>query len=247
VRVRSGRVVAEQSLAFTSENETRRGITLSLGATAPARSWTLPAFAAGDGAANSVFVANFGTVATEVEVAPRFEDESAVAPSTVAVPGRSAEVVDLGPLVDSGVAFDVQVRATGSAPVVAERFGAWGQPSGTIGSATALGSTVRARDWVFAWGRLTADDAAVVSVFNPNRSETTVRLLGYQADGDQPASRRELNVAAGKQGSFDLRELNIPPDQVLVVRARLPVVAALRVLGPSGASVAPGVPDPHAS
>jgi len=246
VRVRTGRVVAEQSLAFTSENETRRGITLSLGTPVPARSWTLPGFVAGEGVASAVFVANFATVATEVEIVPRFEDESTVAPSKVAVPGRSAEVVDLDPLVDSGVAFDVQVRATGSAPVVAERFGAWGEASGTIGSAATLGSTVPARAWVFTWGGLTADDAAAVSVFNPNRRETNVRLFAYQADGDQLANEGELTVARGKQGTFDLGELNIPPDQALVVRADAPVIAARRALGPSGATLTPGVPDPHA-
>ena len=35
--VRTGRIVAEQSLTFTTENETRRGLTLSLGAPSPSR------------------------------------------------------------------------------------------------------------------------------------------------------------------------------------------------------------------
>jgi len=38
VHVRTGRVVAEQSLRFTADNETRRGLTLSLGAPTPAPS-----------------------------------------------------------------------------------------------------------------------------------------------------------------------------------------------------------------
>jgi hypothetical protein len=246
VRVRTGRVVAEQSLAFTSENESRRGITLSLGAPASARSWTLPGAVSGDGTANAVFVANFDPRATEVEIAPRFEDQNTVAPSTVAVAGRSATVVDVGSLAGAGAAFDVQVRATRSVPVVAERLGAWAQASGTIGSATALGSPAPARDWVFALGRLTAEDGAAVSVFNPNRSEAKVRLLAYQSGSDQPASERELTAAAGKQGTFDLRDMNVAPDQVIVVRADAPVVAVRRILGPAGASLAPGVPDPHA-
>jgi hypothetical protein len=246
VRVRTGRVVAEQSLVFTPENEARRGLTLSLGAPLPAQSWMLPGVLSGDGAANGVYVANFDSAAAEIEIDPRFEDGNTAAPSKVAMPGRSATTVDLGPFAGSGVAFAVEVRATRSVAIVAERLGARGQPSGATGSATALGSADPARDWVFALGRPATDDAAAVSVFNPNRSETRIRLFAYQSNSDQPATERELMVAAHKQGTFDLREMNVAPDQMIVVRADAPVVAARRILGATGASLAPGVPDPHA-
>jgi hypothetical protein len=246
VNVRVGRVVAEQSLVFTSENENRRGLTLSLGATAPARSWTLPGVVAGDGVANGVFVANFDPTATEVELTPRFEDESSVAPSRVAVPGRSTVLVDLGPFAAPGVAFDVQVRTTGNVPVVAEGLAAWGPAAGTVGAATAVGNPQPARDWVFALGRLAAEDAAALSVFNAGAREANVKLIAYESGSDLPASERELTLAASKQATFDLGELGIAPDHLIVVHADEPVVAARRILGPSGASLAPGIPDPHA-
>lgn len=245
VHVGTGRVVAEQSLAFTSENETRRGLTLSLGAPAPARSWTLPGVVSEDGAAHAVYVANFDAAATEVEVALRFEDENTVAPSTVQVAGRSTVAVDLGPLVGAGVAFDVEVRSTRDGAVVAEQLGAWVPPAGATGSATALGSPVPARGWAFAGTRVSSEDGATVSVFNPNRSAAMVKLLAYTSGTDRPASESEVSVRAGKQATFDVSELGIAPDQVVVVRANAPVVAARRILGPTGASLAPGVPDPH--
>jgi hypothetical protein len=247
VHVRVGRVVAEQSLVFTPENESRRGLTLSLGAASPAPSWTLPGVVSGDGVANSMFVANFDRAATEVEITPRFEDETSAGPSRVAVPGRSAVVFDLGPFAGTGVAFDVQVRTTGNTPIVAERLGAWAPAAGTIGAATALGSPEPARDWVFALGRLAAEDAAAVSVFNPGPNEAKVKLVTHGSGSDEPAEERELTLAAREEATFDLAGLNVAPDHVVVVRADQPVVAARRIVGPSGASLGSGIPDPHAA
>jgi hypothetical protein len=244
--VRTGRVVAEQSLEFTSENETRRGLTLSLGANAPALSWTLPGFVSEDGSSQGVYVANFDAAATEVEIAPRFEDQNTVAASRVAIAGRSTAVVDLGPLVGSGAAFGVQVRATRGVPVVAEELGAWGPPAGATGAATVPGSPLPARAWAFSVGRLGSDDGATVSVFNPAQDEAAVRLLVYEPGADRPADERPLSVPGRKQATFNLGELQIPADRVLLVRADVPVVAARRIFGPSGASLAPGIPDLHA-
>jgi hypothetical protein len=247
VRVHTGRVVAEQSLTFTPENEIRRGLTLSLGAAAPAPSWMLPGFVAEDGAAHAVYVANFDADATEVEVAIRFEDGSTMAPFAVQVGGRSAEAVDLGPLVAAGTPFAVEVRATDGKPVVAEQLGARATPTGASGSATALGSQVPARAWAFALTRFGAEDAGSVSVFNPGRRAATVRLLAYSAGDDQPAAKPEVTISARKQATFDVSELGIAPDQVVEVRADEPVVAARRILATGGgASLAPGVPGPHA-
>jgi hypothetical protein len=247
VRVRTGRVVAEQSLAFTSENETRRGLTLSLGSPAPAPSWMLPDVVSEEGAGNEVYIANFDADATEVEVAVRFEDGSAMAPSAVQIPGRSAQAVDLGPLVGAGTAFAVDVRATQDAPVVAEHLGAWATPAGASGSATALGSSVPARAWAFALTRFTGEDVGTVSVLNPGRRATTVRLLAYSSGDEQPAVESEVSIRGGRQATFNVSELGIAPGQVVVVRADEPVVAARHILlAGGGASLAPGVPDPHA-
>ena len=245
VRVRTGRVVAEQSLVFTSENETRRGVTLSLGTPAPAPSWSLPGVVSEDGSAHAVYIANLAADAAEVEVRPRLEDENTVAPYTVQIAGRSAVAVDLRPLVAPGVGFDVEVRATLDTPIVAELLASWGPPTRTARSATSLGSPIATRDWVFTMTRFAADDSSSVSVFNPNERAVTTRLLVFPG-GDQPAGAPELSIAAGKQASFNLADLGITPEQVVVVRADLPVVAAHRILGPSGTALAPGVPDPHA-
>jgi hypothetical protein len=245
VRVRTGRVVAEQSLAFTSENETRRGVTLSLGTPAQAPSWTLPGVVSEEGSAHAVYIANFADDAAEVEVRARFEDENTVTPSTVQIAGRSAVTIDLRPLAAPGVGFDVEVRATRDTPIVAELLASWGPPTRTAGSATSLGSPIATRGWVFTMTRFAADDSASVSVFNPNERAATMRLLVYPG-GDQPAGAPELSIPAGRQARFNLADLGITSEQMVVVRADLPVVAARLILGASGAAFAPGVPDPHA-
>jgi hypothetical protein len=245
VNVRTGRVVAEQSLAFTSENETRRGVTLSLGTPAPAASWTLPGVVSEEGAAHAVYIANFGAAAAEVEVAPRLEDENTVTPSTVQIAGRSAVAVDLRPLVAAGVGFGVEVRATRSMPIVAELLASWGPPARTAGSAAALGTPVPKRAWAFSVTRFTADDTASLSVFNPNERAATVKLLVY-AGGTPPADVAELSLPGEKQATIDLAELAVTPEHLVVLRADAPVVATRRILGPGGAALAPGVPDPHA-
>ncbi len=245
VHVRTGRVVAEQSLVFTPENETRRGLTLSLGAPSPEPSWILPGVVPEGGASHAVLVANFDPAATEVEVTPRFEDRSTAAPQAVPVGGRAVAVVDLSTLRGAAAPFGVDVRTTRPSSVVVEELAWWAPPAAGTGSAASLASPVAAPAWTFAVGRLTPEDDATISVVNPSRGRTTVRLLAYPSGGgSEPSSVGELAVAAGGQARFDLRELGVAPDQVVVVRASAPVVAARRILGPSGASLALGVASP---
>jgi hypothetical protein len=139
----------------------------------------------------------------------------------------------------------VQVRATRGVPVVAERLAAWQPPAVATGVAATPGSPLRARVWAFAPGRVASDDRAVVSVFNPGRDDAAVRLLVYEPGAPEPTEAQEVAVGARKQETFDLAELGVATDRVLVVRADMPIVAARRILAPAGASVAPGIPDPH--
>ena len=243
--VRTGRIVAEQSMTFTAENETRRGLTLSLGAPGPESSWSIPGVVPEDGALHSVLVANFDPAATEVEISPRSEQQPSPGPKRVPVGGRSVAAVDLATLGGSGAPFAVDVRTTRPSPVVVEELASWGPPNAGTGSATSLASPVRARGWTFAVGRLAPEDAATISVFNPGPSRTTVKLLAYASGGGAaPGSVGEVTVPARGEGHFDLGDLGVAPDQVVVARADAPVVAARRILGPTGASLALGVADP---
>ena len=245
VHVRTGRIVAEQSLVFTAENETRRGLTLSLGAPGPESSWTLAGAAPGDGASHAVLVANFGTAATEVEITPRFEDRSAARPQPVPVGGRSVALVDLAAFAGSGTPFGIDVRTTRPSSVVVEELAWWAPPAAATGSATVLASPVRAPGWTFAIARPSPEAGSEISVVNPGRSRATVTLQAYApGGGDMPLNVGELTVPAGQQGRFNLGDAGVASDQVVIVRAGAPVVAVRRILGPSGTSLALGVASP---
>ena len=245
VHVRTGRIVAEQSLVFTAENETRRGLTLSLGAPSPQSSWTLPGVIPGDGASHSVLVANFDTSATEVEITPRFEDQSTARPQPVPVGGRSVAMVDLAALAGSSSSLGVDVRTTRPSSVVVEELAWWDPPAAATGSATTMASPVPAPAWTFVVGRPTPEAEAVISVVNPSRNRATVTLQAYAAGGAAaPSNVGEITVPAGREGRFNLGDAGVAPDQVVIVRASAPVVAVRRILGPSGASLALGVADP---
>lgn len=245
VHVRTGRVVAEQSLVFTADNETRRGLTLSLGAPAPEPSWTLPGVIPGDGASHAVLVANFDDSATEVEITPRSEDRSAAKAQPLPVAGRSVAVLDLATLDVSGAPLGVDVRTTQPSSVVVEELAWWGPPAAGTGSATMMASPLLAPAWTFTVGRTTPEGEATISVVNPGRSRASVTLQAYApGGGDAPRDVGGLTVPAGKQGHFDLGEADVAPDQVVIVRASVPVVAVRRILGPTGASLALGVANP---
>jgi Family of unknown function (DUF5719) len=245
VHVRTGRIVAEQSLVFTADNETRRGLTLSLGAPSPEPSWSLPGVMPGEGASHVVLVANFDTAATEVEITPRFEDQSTARPQAVPVGGRSVGVFDAAAFAGSGSPVGMDVRTTRPSAVVVEELAWWGPPAAGTGSATTLASPVPAPAWTFVVGRPTPEAEGTISVVNPGRSRATVTLQAYApGGGDAPRDVGELALPAGRQGRFDLGAAGVEPDQVVLVRSSIPVVAVRRILGPSGASLALGVASP---
>jgi hypothetical protein len=244
VHARTGRVVAEQSLVFTTENETRRGLTLSLGAPTPEASWTLPGVIPGDGVSHTVLVANFDPVATEVEITPRFEDQSTAKPQALPVGGRSVAVFDPSTLAGPSSSLGLDVRTTRPSSVVVEELAWWGPPAAATGSATILASPVEANAWTFVVGPPTPETEALISVVNAGRSQATVTLQAYApGGGDTPQNVGDLTVPAGRQGVFNLGDAGVAPDQLVIVRSSVPVVAVRRILGPPGASLALGVAD----
>ena len=240
VRARTGRVVAEQSLA-SDGSEIAPGFALSLGATEPAEGWTLPYGAMPSGSTHNVSVANYTENGSEAEVRVDVDDGPRVEPQTVPVPARSVTVVDVGGLVPVDSTYSVAVRVTGDEPVVVEELS-----TSTASSAggLALGAGVRepAGRWAFA-GAPGLEADAVVSVVNPGPRPVTVSLTALASDDtDAPESPPELELDGGERGSFDLGELEIGADLVLVVEADGPVFASRFLFTATGRSLDPGIP-----
>ena len=128
VHVRTGRIVAERSMTFTAENETRRGLTLSLGAPRPESSWSLPGVVPEDGALHSVLVANFDPAATEVEIYAPLRAETVGEPQEGA--GGRAFRRRRRPRVGRRLGGAVRRRRTDHTPVVGR-----GRGAGVVGTA----------------------------------------------------------------------------------------------------------------
>jgi hypothetical protein len=240
VRTRTGRVIAEQSLA-SDGSEIAQGFALSLGATDPAQSWTLPHGSMPSGSTHNVSVANFTDNGSEAQVRVDVDDGGRVEPQTVPVAARSVTVVDVGGLVPVDATYTVGVRVTGEEPVVVEELVT--STAATAGG-LALGAGVRepARRWAFA-GAAGLDGDAVVSVVNRGSRPVTVSLTAYASDdAEAPESPSELELDVGERGSFELGELDIGADLVLVVEADGPVFASRLLSAATGRSLDPGIP-----
>ncbi len=247
VHARSGRVVAERSTTFDGttpeEAPARKGISLALGATHPERTWSLPFGTTEDGGAALVGVANFGSVASNVEVEVILPGDTALGPESVPVPARSVVTVDVSERVPEGSPFAVRALARTveghEAPLVVEALQWWPDSSSSTAVAGSLGATSAARRWVVPLPAAEAD--AVVTVLNPGSEPVTAELLVYD-DGDEPRSAPAAAVAPGRFATFSLGSLEGAP-RVVVVSADRAVVAGLTVVGAAGGSVMTSVPD----
>lgn len=237
VTARTGRVVVEQSNAFTAEHETRRGIALSLGSPRTAHEWTFPSVSGGSGTTQSVSVANFAPTATDIEVLVR-GDQGVVDPETVPLPGRSTVVIDLGPRVTSSAPVTILVRSLRSAPVVVEQTSSF-DATETQGVASTVGAFTAAPRWAFALGRLEAESVGLITAYNVGRTPTTVRVVTYVGTRRDVVEEQDLD--GGTPAVFDLEELGVDPDQVVLVEADAPVIVGRMITGPAGRSIAVGV------
>ena len=237
VRARTGRVVAEQVRTFDGTTGST-GLTLALGVNAPRREWTLPVAAGAASASGSVTIANTRLNPAHVEVSVLLAGEGVLTPQSVDVPSRSVMRVDTSRGVPAGTAYAVVVRSLGGTPVVAEA-----SLELPVGAATATGASVPARRWAIA-GAPTGTGSAVIAV-NRSTAPVTIELRAYTVgDPDSPRSAPAIAVEPGKVARFDLDELDIDDDQVLVVSANGPIVAGREVYA-GGVSLALGVPfDP---
>jgi hypothetical protein len=192
----------------------------------------------GEGRTHTVTAANFSETGTEIEVAMLLDGDETTEPEVVPVAGRSVATVDVGALVPVGSPYAVEVRVTGNAPVVVEELMTSGSEGG---AALDFGIPGPARLWAFTGagetGESTAADA-VLSVFNPGRAPVTVRLVAGDLDPSRSAAEE---VDPGERISFSLSELDIDPDQVLVVESDGAVFTERVLLTATGLSLAPGI------
>ena len=242
VHARVGRVVAERTLLFDG-SAGPAGLAVSGGVTGSAERWRVPVGITQPGVTQSVSIANFGKRAAAVEVEVVLEGDAASEPRTVDVPARSVVREELAEDVAAGSLYGVDVRVKNGPAVVVETLSSWVAPSVVLDVASTSGAATRARSWAFAASRLDEDDDALLMAMNTTDRPLTVQLYAYTAgDPDSPRSAPARALAPGERAIFQMSQLGVDPDQVVVLSADGPIVAGRLLVG-GGISFSLGVPD----
>jgi hypothetical protein len=231
----------------------------------------MPFGEAGPGVVETIAIANFDTIPTQVSVNVILDGNAALAPESVEIAARSVTRVIVGDRAPVGTGYQVDVRVLRQAPVAVEAFTAWtgvtgvpgpsasssGAPTaggptataavatGTVGSvsgvATLPGQVTVSKRWAFATTRPESGDA-VFSAVNTSTEPVTVQLFAYVAgDPNSPKSAPAVALGPGERTYFSCVELGIPAGRVVVIVGDKPIVASRTYLIPTPAPAAPGV------
>jgi hypothetical protein len=234
IQVTSGRVFAAQALRSGGSS------TLTLGAVAPARSWTLAGGRGSD--TRQLTITNPGDVDAPVDISVITQGPRSVEPQSFTVARRSSVVRDLGDLhIPARVRYALVVRSAATAPIVVADLATWSTDA-MRGAVSTVGSPVAAREWSFARSRF-AGATTTISIANPGTRAATVsiRLVGGGRD-EVMAGGDRIEVPAASQ--LTLRVQTSGADAAMVVSADVPVVVERATASGEGVTRTAGVPLP---
>ncbi|HVE47534.1 MAG TPA: DUF5719 family protein [Acidimicrobiales bacterium] len=244
VAVRSGRVVAAQTLSRTAAG--RAGISAGLGAPSLGGEWYFPDGVAGAGVTERYAIANpadrEAKVLMEVTLA-----EGAAEPLERTVPpeGRLEVVMNPDVGIPVGVAHAVVIRSLNGVPVVASRELEAAAPAPRLGRDDVLGARRLARSWVFAAGGVDGSIDEWIVVHNPGSRPASVSIAGV-AEGQLLAIEglQDVKVGPGRREAFRLGDHVKRMPLPVVVTSSVPIVTerALYSVGAPGFSATMGIP-----
>jgi hypothetical protein len=250
VTVRGGRVIVDQIQTFDGTDE-REGMTLTLGAPAPAQVWAFPDGLTGPGLTEQIVVFNPDTrKVAEVEVEVRLDD-----PATngipepfelVVAPGRFALVnLDAEDRIPAGVAHSSLVHSLNGVGITAERVVTAGDGASRRGIGATLGSPIGSSTWYFPGGGTSAERDEFLTLLNLSDEKVTFDVIAL-ANGQVLAIEglQGMQLAPGGRVSLRLGDHVVRDDLPVVVAADGPIVAerGLYRVGGSGLSQAIGIP-----
>jgi hypothetical protein len=251
VVARSGRLVVDRIQSFDG-SEDAHGLTVALGAPAPASTWFFPEGTVGDGVDEQIVVYNPTDERAEVDLEITVDDterNGEVEPFELTVPPEGYETILLNEEAritsarggDDPLAHASVVRSVNGVPVVAERQSIGGPQSAFPGVDLVLGAPLLADEFVLAAGA-DADGAEAVVVFNPESDVDATVTISALDDGElTPVDGLEgLTVPAGRRLSVVVDD--VPEGSALVVSADQPVVVERRLVFDEDVSSAIGVP-----
>jgi hypothetical protein len=231
VHATSGRVVATQAMVF-GEAAGYTGVTLSLGAMAPAPAWTFAEGVAAAGSRTVIALVNPGLVDTQVDVTV----STATVPLTVPVKRDAVVWVQIGgcgePPAENCVpvppesGYAATVSSDVDKPIVAEQLDFSSSSATGNGISTLMGVPHGARGAVFARAAVGQGRTSVLALTNPGTRAVRADVqIARGGTAEQPSSLRAVEVPPGQRVAFDLSALLGAGDAAVVIRATGPIVA----------------------
>ncbi len=238
VKVRSGRVIAEQLQTSEGRNGTEQGLTAVLGAPVPGPTWVFPVSAPeSSSAVESISLLNPSDSDTVVEVQVQLDDpgrNGSVEPFEVRVPARRSAVVSLsgdGRLPGAAGRWIIAHSVDGTPVVVSRSIGATRPATATAttvaGWAITMGVPVASTHWVGTLSFASDATASTLVVARPTAtSDATVTIRVHSRGRVSTLSGWEsATVPAGGRRVVDLaRLLSSDRDATVEVLSNVPVV-----------------------
>ena len=244
VKVRSGRVIADQIQFSDGTQDTTKSLTVTPGAPQAWPTWWFADGPSGEGDQTSIAVQNPSDHDVEVELQIRLDGadiNGEVDPFTFTAPAGRAVVTNISSdgRVPPGIGYTAVATATDGTPIVADRVVTETAP--LAGVTVTLGSPALATQWIVPVASGPTVTTAAVIVTNPSATDpVTVTVSGVAngtespvPDGDQHA------LAAG--GRLALL-VPVPADKALtsvVIVSSAPIVAEARLVFKDAGLAAP--------
>jgi hypothetical protein len=254
VDARAGRVVAAQTLVFTSDAGLP-GIATTLGTPTSSDRWLFADGATANDATTRLAIANIGAVDADVDVQILPENNQVVAAVTLSVAQDEVVWAQVGGCAPAGgadncvpapanVPYAIDVHTEGGGTIVAQTLTRGAENSAQPGAATSLGAPQPARSWVFGTDRVDRERSTTLAILNPlpQPARVDVSVLhdgrvehpdGLQGITIPPNHRASVRIVAGRRPS--------PAPRALVVDASAPVVVERSIVGAADVSQSLGV------
>jgi hypothetical protein len=254
VRARSGRVVAAQTLVYSTAAGVP-GLASSLGAIVATDHWLFAAAPSSDDLVSWVAIANDGVDDAHVTVQARPQRGDAPDPAVLTVARDGVEWVRLGGCsgddpclaVTPGNGYGIDVRADRGVPVVAQTLTRATASAGDGGAATAMGVTQPETRWAFAVSRVPAPSTStVVALVNPFAGEARASIALVR-DGavETPERLREIVLPPGRRVSVAIPGSGRGgTDAALLIDATGGVVVERMLMGEGDFGLSPGIVRP---
>lgn len=243
VRVRTGRLVAAQSLGRTTPG--RVGISLTLGAPSLAPVWYFPDGLVAKGLVDRYSLYNPSSREAEVALEVNL-DEGVAEPFEIRVPAEDRVTITFNDeaRVPKGVGYSTTVRSVNGVPVAAIRTVEGSVPSRS-GRADSVGGRRASKRWLFPAGGTTQGVDEVVVVQNTGTQPTSVSLSGLV--GGQTLALPPFQgvvIEPGRRKAFRIGDALRQAPLAVVVNATSEVVAerGVYVTGRAGLSTVAGIP-----